>query len=163
MDINEALKLADSISTDEGYVIDLFPEPIHHDRFSELEDYFLETFLQEFADKISRIVIKMIHYYDAIIYITEFPEDAPRTEYHTMTYQDLRSLPLQQIVNIVQFVVTQGRTSVGVFFPETPFVKIEIRGGDEFSVSVYGIQHNQKKIRILRALVEQEGLFLRPF
>ena len=121
------------------------------------------TFLQEFADKISRIVIKMIHYYDAIIYITEFPEDAPRTEYHTMTYQDLRSLPLQQIVNIVQFVVTQGRTSVGVFFPETPFVKIEIRGGDEFSVSVYGIQHNQKKIRILRALVEQEGLFLRPF
>jgi len=160
MDINEAFELVDSISTDEGYAIDLFPEPIYHDGFYELEDYFLETFLQEFADKISRIVIKMIHYYDAIIYITEFPEDAPRTEYHTMTDQDLRSLPLQQIVNIVQFVVTQGRTSVGLIFPETPFV-IEIRGGDEFSVSVYGIQHNQKEIRILKALVEQEGLFLR--
>ena len=79
-----------------------------------------------------------------------------------MTDQDLRSLPLQQIVNIVQFVVTQGGTSVGVIFPETPFA-IFIRGGDEFSVSVYGIQHNQKKIKILRALVEQEGLFLRPF
>lgn len=159
MNINVAVKIVDNMSTDEGFVIDLFPEPIHHDKFDELEEYFLENYLQEFAEKISRIIIKLIHYYDAFIYLTEFPIAMPKTKYHSMTFQDLRSLPLTQIVEIIQFVVTQGKTSLGLLFPDMPFF-IEVRGLDEFSVSVYGLQQGNKEFCTLKMLVEQEGLFL---
>jgi hypothetical protein len=158
MNIEEARAITDKVPMDESYAIDVFPQAIHHDRFYDLEDYFLETYLGEFAEKIARIMIKLIHYCDANMSIGEYPECVPETEYIAEPYMELRDLPVGQIVNIIRSVVTQGRITLEILFPYTP-ASIYIRGGDEFSVLVYGFQHDREKMNLLKLLVEREGLF----
>jgi hypothetical protein len=160
MNIEDARIIIDAMPDDESYAIDVFPRPIYHDRFYELEDYFLETYLREFAEKIGRIIIVLIHYCDANIYINGFPEDAPETEYSAMAYGELRGLPVRRIVDIIRFVVTRGMTSLEILFPHIPAF-ISIRGGDEFSVTACGFRRDPEKANLLKLLVEREGLFFR--
>lgn len=59
--------------TSDFYYIDYIPYETSDVRFLELERYFESNYLSIFAEKISRIALKLIYYYPCVIYLTESP------------------------------------------------------------------------------------------
>ena len=124
-------------------------------QYFELEKYFLETYLEDFSKKISNIILKLIHYYSAQIYLTEAPEEY-NGKYVEFIGEDIRQKSLFQISDIIQYVITKDFSSVQVLLEDNSFL-ISING--EFSVDIYN--PSKENIKLIELLVQQEGLFLR--
>ncbi len=140
-----------------GKIIDFLPKRIESENYFRLEQYCLSTYLDIFASKIANIVIKLIHYYEAHIYITETPKALPKKWNH-ITGKDLAAYPLEEIQEIIEYVIKNDISSLHFLLYEnnTPFL-LSING--EFSVDLHGTQ--TKDIELIELLVRQEGLFLR--
>ncbi|SHH27039.1 hypothetical protein [Tepidibacter thalassicus] len=54
-----------------------------------MEEYLLVNCLDDFSQKICRIIIKLITYYDAEIYLTEFPEEKSRLKFYECEYKNI--------------------------------------------------------------------------
>lgn len=137
------------------YCIDFLPCVMLNEQYFDLEDYLLETYIEDFAKKISNIVLKLIHYYSAQIYLTEAPEEYDG-KYLEFIGEDIRQRSLQELADIIQYVITKDFSSIQILLEDASFL-ISING--EFSVDVYN--PSEENVNFIRALVQQEGLFLR--
>lgn len=155
--MNNAFSLIDKLQEEENcFSIDLFPQPIESEEFYTLESFFLTYYLTDFSAKISRIILKLIHYYEAEIYLTEFPEEALESEYSGWAGENLRKESLESLDRVIRFVIEKDQSSVQVLFRKENFV-VSING--EFSVSIFGLKNDYYPL--LSSLVTQESLFLR--
>lgn len=138
-------------------IIDFVPKRIESENYFRLEQYYLSTYLDIFASKIANIVIKLIHYYESHIYITETPKTLPE-KWNNITWKDLAAYPLEEIQEIIEYVIKNDISSLHFLLYEnhSPFM-LSING--EFSVVLHGTQI--KDIELIELLVHQEGLFLR--
>ena len=138
------------------HYIDVLPKRIAGDDFFALEEYLLETCLHDFAKSISGIVIKLIHYYPAQIYLTELDADV-EFEYAARVGEDLRSIPLTELSEIITHVILRDISSVQIALGNEPYTIISING--HFSVDIYNA--SDECLDILKMLTQQEGLFLK--
>lgn len=138
------------------HYIDVLPERIAGDDFFALEEYLLETCLHDFANSISGIVIKLIHYYPAQIYLTELDDDV-EFEYAARVGEDLRSIPLPELSEIITHVILHDISSVQVVLGNEPYTIISING--HFSVDIYNA--SDECLELLKMLTQQEGFFLK--
>lgn len=106
--------------------------------------------------KISKIVIILISYYDAEIYLTEFPDRDETIRYSELYGQDIRRLPLQYIDNVISYIIKNDISSVQIYFRDTPFL-VSVNGG--FSVDIYGAKG--KELNLISQLATQENLYLK--
>ncbi|SHH27240.1 hypothetical protein [Tepidibacter thalassicus] len=151
------LELIETLQSSESYhFIDVLPETISHAGYFELEEYLLVNCLDDFSQKICRIIIKLITYYDAEIYLTEFPEEKSRLKFYEYEYKNIRSKSLQEIHKIISYIIKNGISSVQIIFPKKNIL-VSIHG--EFSVAIYG--ENEEVLKLVEKLVNQENLFLR--
>lgn len=156
--MNKLLKKIEDIqkeNTNYNY-IDILPTKIDNDRYFDLEEYLIQVYMESFSEKISNIIIKLISYYDAEIYLTEFPTDFDGLKYKNLLGKDIRCLSLLKIMEITKFVVQKDISSLQVYFVNSPFL-ISINGG--FSVDIYGA--NDKELSLISQLVLQENLYLK--
>ena len=137
------------------HYIDVLPKRIAGDDFFALEEYLLETCLHDFAKSISGIVIKLIHYYPAQIYLTELDADV-EFEYAARVGEDLRSIPLPELSEIITHVILRDISSVQIALGNEPYTIISING--HFSVDIYNA--SDECLDLLKMLTQQEGLFL---
>ena len=56
------------------YYIDFLPETMVSSDYFEIEEFFYDTYIKDFSKKIVRIIVKILGYYPAQIYLTEFPD-----------------------------------------------------------------------------------------
>lgn len=138
------------------HYIDVLPKRIAGDDFFALEEYLLETCLHDFAKSISGIVIKLIHYYPAQIYLTELDADV-EFEYAARVGEDLRSIPLPELSEIITHVIQHDISSVQLVLGNEPYTIISING--HFSVDIYNA--SDECLDLLKMLTQQERLFLK--
>jgi len=162
---NKILELIDSITNDmlkddySGYIIDFLPQVMESSYYFEIEEYFLRTYLKEFADKIVRIVIKLLGYYpSAQIYLSEFPaaSDDPLKDVY-LKEENIRGRSIEELAEIITHIIFTGISSVEILLDVDEKTLISI--GGEFSVDISNLPED--KLNLFKQLVEQENLFLR--
>lgn len=138
------------------HYIDILPQRVTSQDYFELEEYLLNTFLQKFSERIINIILKLIHYYPTKIYLTEFYRPSEEG-YESLVEQNLRSLPLTKIADIISYVIMNDNSSIQVLLEHENQSLISING--HFSVDIYNA--SPELLSLLNLLVTQENLFLR--
>lgn len=135
----------------ECFIIGIRPKTIQNEIYFELEDYLLESYLMKFSTKICMIIIKLIHYYAAKIYLTDCSDEKLKN----MVGIDIRHKKLFDLETILKYVIENDKSSVQILFSDGQFL-ISVNGN--FSVEVYNA--NEEQIVLIETLVKQENLFL---
>lgn len=153
------LKLIDNLqSNSKCHFIDYLPVKMEEATYFEIEEYFLETYLHDFSERITRIVIKLIGYYPSKIYLTEFPEES--TDKFKNIYpvgENMRNKPLFELAKVITHIIQSDLSSVQIILGSNSYSVISINGG--FSVDIYNATDEQ--LQLLEMLVMQESLFLK--
>lgn len=137
------------------YYIDFIPYETSDVQFLELEEYFETTYLPLYAEKISRIALKLIYYFHCEIYLTESP--IPIDLEHEISFDvNIRNSSPDKLAYIIKKIVSKDFSSVHILFSEPQFL-MSIDGG--FSVGFY--RPTDEVVQLLQKLVSQEGLFLK--
>lgn len=136
------------------YIIDYLPMTMLGQEYFEIEKFFLKNYIKDFSKKIVNIVVKLIGYYDAQIYLTEYY----KIQSLYPIGQNIRHQSLFKIAEIISYIIENDTSSVQVIFNTSPYFLISINGG--FSIAVYNTSEEQRQL--LNALVTQENLFFRP-
>lgn len=139
----------------EYYYFDYIPfEAISAD-YLELEEYFIQTYLPEFAEKLSRILLKMMYLYPCKVYLTEPIQQTSEINKFPFSV-DIREYAPKELADIIKKVIVDDFSSVQILFIEPQFL-ISING--EFSTAIYKPSHDI--VVLLQKLCLQEGLFLK--
>ncbi|KAA8818744.1 hypothetical protein CSQ85_07710 [Bifidobacterium rousetti] len=136
------------------YFIDYIPYDTNDPSFLELEEYFENTYIGLFAEKISRILLKIMYYKSCQVYLTR-PEN-PTADYEYD--KDIRSYPPQKMDSVIKKVIIDDFASLQVML-DSPRVLISVCGG--FSVTIYGLKKEMDLFKVCNQLAIQEGLFLK--
>lgn len=140
------------------YFIDFLPIRMDSARYFEIENFFLESYLKQFAEQIVRIVVKIIGYYPAQICLTEFSDETTdKFKYLYPVGEDIRNKPISELASIIAHVITNDISSVQILLGNEHHSLISINGG--FSVNIYNATEEQ--LKLFTVLVEQENLFLK--
>lgn len=137
------------------YFIDYVPYNANNPNFLELEEYFEDTYLSEFAEKIVRIVLKVIYLYPCQIYLTTPNKIIPEQEEFSFDV-DIRNSTPEKIANAIRQVILKDFSSVQILFSNPEFL-VSISG--EFSVTIYNPPKDM--IILFEQLVNHEGLFFK--
>ena len=136
-------------------VIDIFPETISAENqpiYQAVEQYFLRTsLLPRFAESIVTIILRLVCYERAEIFITEAPENHWLTPYSNKW---LSGEPIEILAAVFKHIVTKDVSSAQILLIDANCL-ISLDGG--FTVSVY--QPNEQLEQYLLPLVQAEGLF----
>ena len=156
----DGLELIDLLhEQDSCHVIDFLPKVMESSDFFELEEYMVRHYIDDFAGRITRIIMKLICYGPSQIYLTELPEGYTGLLERYPAETDLRYLSLEEIGAIIREVIVSDRSSVQLLTGSTCRFCISMNGW--YSVDVYGLDEGSPEYELLEALVRQEGLFLR--
>ena len=150
------LALIDELQESEEYdYIDYIPHNPTSPDYLELEEYFIKTYLPEFAEKISRIMLKLIWNYPCHIFLTEIL--VKRAELDGIApFTDIRHYSPERLACIIKEVILNPVGYMNIFFSEAQFL---ITIGGEFSVTLYYLPDEVRPL--LQLLCCQEGLFLK--
>ncbi|MBQ5361059.1 MAG: hypothetical protein IIU47_08470 [Lachnospiraceae bacterium] len=143
----------------EVWVIDYLPRRMKGKDFFELEEVLRDRYLEEFSDKIVRILLKLLCYLPCEVYLTELPRDYEGALKEIPAETDLRSMPLAALADLIALVIREDVSSVQILAGECPCFNLSVNG--EFSVDLHGLARDMEEWDLVDALVRQEGLFLR--
>ncbi|WP_026507454.1 hypothetical protein [Butyrivibrio sp. MC2013] len=139
------------------YIVDFLPRKMSGSQFFELEDYLLKTYIEDFAAKISSIVIRLIHYYPSKIFIVE-PSKKDDTFYKDYLDKDLRDEPLSEIDEIIRHTIIYDVSSLQILIKDSDKLSLmSINGG--FSVDFYS--GSSEVLELAMLLVDNENLYVR--
>lgn len=144
--------------TTDCYYIDFLPQKMNSSDYFEIEEFFYNTYIKDFSKKIVRIIVKILGYYPAQIYLTEFPDKSDNNFKSLYPVgEDIRNKPLTELAKIISHVITNDVSSIQIILGYTKKSLISINGG--FSVDIYNI--SEEELKLFKILIEQENLFLR--
>jgi hypothetical protein len=154
----EILNLIEELqSKNQYYIITPFSKT-YGKYFDELEEYLLKFYLDDYSNKICRIIMKVICYYDAEIYLTEFPIEKEGLNFVGLEYQNLRTQSLEKLHEIISYVIKRDVSSVEIVFPKEKSL-ISVSG--HFQVVVYG--DKSEFLKLVKDLSNAEGLFFKKY
>lgn len=149
-------EIIDSLQeSDDYYYIDYIPYNTKDSAYLQLEDYFVQTYLHDYSQKIIRIMLKLIYYYQSEVYLTEPTKKTP-ADFDIPFDTNIRDNTPEKLADVINQVILQDFSSIQILF-SNPLFLISICG--EFSVTIY--KPNNDTIQLLNQLVQQEGLFLK--
>lgn len=153
----DVLKIVDNLQKNNEYnYIDFLPVKMESPRYFRLEEYLLQNYVYDYAKKISNIIIKLIHYYPARIYISK-EINSDDDFYRGLTNKNLRNKPLLRIEQIISHVIVNNNSTVQIIFDTINVFVICING--HFSVDIFNATNEQ--IELIEMLVTQEQLYLK--
>lgn len=141
------------------YYIDFLPEKMDSSRYFEIEEFFLNTYLKDFSEKIIRIIVKIIGYYPSQICLTEFSDKTCDTFKDLYPVgENIQNRSIKELSDIISYVIINDISSIQIILRDNNSnVLISINGG--FSVDIYNA--SEELLKFLTILIEQENLFLR--
>ncbi|WP_097005625.1 hypothetical protein [Lacrimispora amygdalina] len=145
----------DSFESENYYYIDYIPYNTNDPSYLELEEYFVKSYLKTFSKKITRIILKLIYYYQCEIYLIEPIKKIPK-DFNFPFEINIRNNTPKKLAYIIRQIILKDFSSMKILFPEFHFL-ISIKG--EFSVAVFNAP--DKVLQLLEQLAQQEGLFLK--
>lgn len=134
--------------------VDYVPYEAGNPDFLELEDYFEQTYLPLFAEKISRMMLKIMYFTSCRVYLTKPSRPCDDFAYDT----DIRSYSPEKMDRLIRKVIVEDFSSLQVLL-DSPRLLVSVCGG--FSVTFYGLSEETSSFDVFRMLVDQEGLFLK--
>ncbi|MBP3194290.1 MAG: hypothetical protein J6M05_01290 [Cardiobacteriaceae bacterium] len=152
-------ELIDKLFETDCYVIDYLPQRVPkkmHERYSELEDYFLKHYLDKFSKDIAEIVLKLLAYFPAEIYVAEYPEKYNGKDINNYPFgKNLADLSFEKIAKLIQKSIRKGHLSTVVLFrQENALLSIS----SQFSVSLYN--PSKKLLTRTKTLAQSRGVFV---
>lgn len=149
------------------YVIDFLPkratlEEVSQKEFEEIDLWFLEHYLHDFAEKMIKVVLKALCYYPCVIHLTEFAEGYQGKLGEIPVYQNLRGRSIDFLVETIREVITEptGTSVEFLFLPDSTSEEWgNLSLSYQFMSSFCG--DYEEMIGLLGRLVEGEGLFWR--
>lgn len=151
---------------DQNYhCIDYWPEISMSDRFSDLEDFVLNNYIEEFAEKMFRIVFKLMAYYDVRIFFEVSrldPDDdcGEADSFSSYRNRDLSDQSLEKIRQLLRYVVCNEKWSELTIMLVQPDIMIDITNGINIGIYKNEIE-NLESFKLIKQIVESEGLFIR--
>lgn len=144
--------------TTDCYYIDFLPQTMNSSDYFEIEEFFYNTYIEDFSKKIARIIIKLLGYYPAQICLTEFPNKCDNNVKSLYPVgEDIRNKPLTELNEIISYVIINDVSSIQILLGDTEKSLISVNGG--FSIAIHNI--SGEKLKLFNTLIEQENLFLR--
>ena len=143
--------------TEDYYFVDYIPYRVDAANFLELEEYFEENYLPLFAEKVARIILKMIYYYPCEVYLTKPTKKAPE-KMDLIFDANIRNYSPEKLAEIIRQVILTDFSTLQILFT-TPQFLVSVCG--EFSVTIYGASGKKEAVNLLQQLILQEGLFLK--
>lgn len=143
------------LGSDYYYFVDFIPYEAPDVEFLELEEYFEETYLPLFSEKIARMALKLIYHYSCEIYLVESPIPVDM-EYEMTFNKNIRNSSPAKLALLIKNIVSRDFSAMQILFSEPQFL-MSISGG--FQVAFY--QPPEEVLSIIQQLVAQEGLFLK--
>ena len=158
--VTDGYELIDILHEQENcHVIDFLPKVMESRDFFELEEFMVRHYIDDFAECIIRIILKLICYSPSQVFLTELPEGYTGLLEKYPTDTDLRSLSLEEISDIIREVIVRDRSSIQILTGSKYRFNISVNGW--YSVDIYGLEQDCPEYELTAALVRQEGLFLR--
>ena len=78
----------------------------------EIEEFFYNTYIEDFSKKIVRIIVKILGYYPAQIYLTEFPDQSDNNFISLYPVgEDIRNIPLTELDKLISHVIINDVSS----------------------------------------------------
>ena len=156
MDKAAVLARADELRTGPYYLMDIFPEQVPEGsvRYFAVERFLMKgKTLQRYAERVGIIVLKLLCYEDADIYLAGTDHDAWFEPYEDV---NLAEVTVEQLATIMKAVITRDCGSLLVLFAQSGAL-ISIDGG--FQTAVYGLdRHMGRRIALM---AQAEGMFFR--
>lgn len=143
------------VENDEYYYIDYIPHNPVSSGYLELEAYYIQNYLDIFADKVSRILLQLIWQYPCCICLGESSKRIEEYK-HIQPFTDIRSYSPEQLNNIIQTVIKEDFNFLSILFSERETL---LSVGGEFQVVLY--QPSNEMILFTKLLCEAEGLFFK--
>lgn len=158
--MNNKENIQDNTSYDNvhNYYIDFIPKKIENRQYKEIKQFFLNNYLDNYAEKIISILMKLTVYFNLSMFLTEFPlelDSQESKEYSQLVGTDLYSLTIEEWTRIVNFVILEDISSLQILSKQPRFL-ISING--KFSNELCRIPEN--KVELIKEIVETEGLYL---
>lgn len=148
--------LIETLQEMDYFIIDIFPKVINRNCFFEIEKYYLKFHLEEFSDKIFRIIMQCMCYFDLEIYFSEFSDGLKNHKYAPLFDTNLANLKLKKLKKIVHCVICDEVSSLEVVIPAYSFL-LSISG--QFQVSLHNLP--DEHLDLVRQIVEKENLYFR--
>lgn len=142
----------------QNYYFDFLPQKIENKQYLEMKEFFLDNYLEIYADKVINILIKLTIYFELRMYLTDFPQELDTEiskEYAELVGTDIASLKIEEWAKIVKFVILEEVSTVQILSINPRFL-ISISG--KFSNELCRIPDD--KVEIFKRIVEHEGLYL---
>ncbi|MBR1375366.1 MAG: hypothetical protein IJ566_04710 [Cardiobacteriaceae bacterium] len=157
--MKEVEELIDKLFETDCYVVDYLPQRVSkkmHERYSELEDYFLTHYLDKFSKDIAEIVLKLLAYFPAEIYVGQYPEKYNGQDINKYPFgKNLVDLPFEKIAKLIQKSIRKGHLSTIVLFrQENSMLSIS----SQFSVYFYN--PSKKFLTLTKTLAQSRGVFV---
>jgi len=111
----------------------------------------------------TKIILFMISYYDAEIYLTNFADCPKQTKYNSLANKNLSNMPFDSLSEIVFSVLSEGIVTMDVLFAQKPFLIEACAGKCEFTVNVYNLNMEDDETALIKKMATAEGLFVREF
>lgn len=152
---NQDMGTTDNVS---NYFIDFIPKQGNERNYDVVKNYITSHYLEVYEDKIIRILLKLMIYFNLKMYLTDFPielKSALSKEYSRLVGTDLMSLPIEKWTKVIKYILKEHVSSIQILSIQPRFlISIE----SEFANELRRIPNSC--VNLLRSIVESEGLFL---
>ena len=140
---------------DKYYYIDYIPHNPKSPEYLELEEYYENSYLPSFADKISRILLQVRWEYPCRVCIGKMEK---RIEKYTsiQPFTDVRHYKPEQLADIIKMVIVKDFSVLSILFSNEKSL-FSIRG--YFQVELYN--PTDDIVAFVKLLCQSEGLFLK--
>ncbi len=147
--------ISELVENDTYYYIDYIPHNPKSQAYLELEEYYENTYLPVFADKISRILLQVMWEYPCSVCLGEMEKQIEK--YGLIPpFTDIRHYTPEKLADIIKSVILQDFTHFSVLFSD---MKALVTIGGGFQVVLY--QPPDKMVAFAKQLCQAEGLFLK--
>lgn len=141
-----------------NYFLDFLPEKTEDQRSVEIQEFYLENHLENYANIVINIIIKLSAFFELGIYLTDFPQVATTKtsrKYEKFVGTDISSFKIEEWTKIIKFVIMEDISTVQILSKNPRFL-ISINGklSNEFC------QIPDNIVDFIKNMVEHEGLYL---
>lgn len=119
--------------------------------YDNLEKYFIENYLLDYCESVTKIILRLICYYDSEVSLTESFDKSSLKKYE---YTDFRNSGLDEISRVIKVVLFEGKTTMNIYIPSIDSL-ITLNSG--FDATVFS--KNENFIKEVKLYTESEKLF----
>lgn len=153
----KAFNIIDSIMTNESkaYLVDFVPFTFPNEDYFELEKFLEKSYKAKYAEKIVFIAFALMHYCDCSVFLDN---DVKESIFPDLLNKDLRKVGLDKLEDIIKTIIIEDYSALNIIMKHDDIYYL-MRIEDGYQTLFFNI--SGKDLKIVRELVDHQGLFLK--